>query len=82
MRVLVHMVGDVHQPLHVAYGYYDVTDLVHPKLITNPALAVGKPNDRGGNPLFTPKPSNFMPCGIRSLLKELRRRPIHICWLT
>lgn len=52
MRVLVHMVGDIHQPMHCIAGYFDITDLANPKLITDAAQAVGKPNDRGGNQLY------------------------------
>jgi hypothetical protein len=52
LRILVHLVGDIHQPLHTVAGYYDVTDLQHPKLVSNPAIAKTKPQDRGGNQLF------------------------------
>jgi nuclease S1 len=52
LRLLVHFVGDIHQPLHCGTGFYDLSDLSHPVLITNPHLCSGKPNDRGGNDLF------------------------------
>jgi hypothetical protein len=52
LRVLVHLVGDAHQPLHSAAGYYDVSDRAHPKLVSDPAIAATKPHDRGGNQLF------------------------------
>jgi hypothetical protein len=52
LRLLVHFVGDIHQPLHCGTGFYDLSDLNHPVLITDPHLCVGKPNDRGGNDLF------------------------------
>ena len=53
--VVVHLVGDVHQPLHTVAGYFDVTDQANPKLITDPKAAMGKPHDRGGNQLFYTK---------------------------
>jgi hypothetical protein len=52
LRVLVHLVGDIHQPLHTVSGYFDLTDLANPKLITDAKAAVGKPHDRGGNQLY------------------------------
>ena len=52
LRLLVHFVGDIHQPLHCGTGFYDLSDLRHPVLITDPRLCAGKPNDRGGNDLF------------------------------
>lgn len=52
LRLLVHFVGDIHQPLHCGTGFYDLSDLSHPVLITDPHLCTGKPNDRGGNDLF------------------------------
>jgi hypothetical protein len=52
LRLLVHFVGDIHQPLHCGTGFYDLTDLSHPVLITDPKECSGKPNDRGGNDLF------------------------------
>jgi hypothetical protein len=52
LRLLVHFVGDIHQPLHCGTGFYDLSDLDHPVLITDPKEGSGKPNDRGGNDLF------------------------------
>ena len=52
LRLLVHLVGDIHQPLHCGTGFYDLADLKHPVLIRDPRLCSGKPNDRGGNDLF------------------------------
>ena len=52
LRLLVHFVGDIHQPLHCGTGFYDLSDLDHPVLITDPKQCSGKPNDRGGNDLF------------------------------
>src|SRR5437764_574308 len=52
LRVLFHMVGDIHQPLHVGTGYFSVDDNDKVELITDPAKAAGKPDDVGGNDLF------------------------------
>lgn len=58
LRWLLHLVGDIHQPLHVTSGYYSSSsNLSHPKLITDPveALTPGVVGDRGGNGLlFSP----------------------------
>jgi len=52
LRLLVHLIGDLHQPLHCGTGFYDLADLSHPVLITDPKQCRGQPNDRGGNDLF------------------------------
>jgi hypothetical protein len=56
LRWLIHLVGDVHQPLHVATGYYRTRhqDLPNPVLIESPhdARQVGVLGDRGGNDLL------------------------------
>ncbi|MDF0642811.1 MAG: S1/P1 nuclease [Nitrospira sp.] len=56
LRWLIHLVGDVHQPLHVTTGYYRTMhqDLPNPVLIENPhdARQVGVLSDRGGNDLL------------------------------
>ena len=52
LRLLVHFVGDIHQPLHCGTGYYRFAETSAPQLITAPEEAIGKPNDRGGNLLF------------------------------
>jgi hypothetical protein len=52
LRLLVHFVGDIHQPLHCGCGFYDLSDPNHLQIITDPAEAYGKTDDRGGNDLF------------------------------
>jgi hypothetical protein len=52
LRLLVHLVGDIHQPLHCGTGFYSFSETSIPQLITAPAEAFHKPNDRGGNLLF------------------------------
>jgi S1/P1 Nuclease len=55
LRIIVHLVGDIHQPLHTVSGYYNLTDPEHPQLISDSTVALGKPQDRGGNQLFYTK---------------------------
>ena len=62
LRWIVHLVGDLHQPLHITSGYYDPQgDLADPKIITDPtaASANGIINDRGGNGLLFTKSNNL-----------------------
>jgi S1/P1 Nuclease len=52
LRLLVHFVGDIHQPLHCGTGFYSFSATGDPHLITAPEEASGQLNDRGGNLLF------------------------------
>jgi S1/P1 Nuclease len=52
LRLLVHFVGDIHQPLHCGTGFYVFPGAGGLQLITTPVEASGQPNDRGGNLLF------------------------------
>jgi hypothetical protein len=52
LRLLVHFVGDLHQPLHAANGYFDLSDPAAPRLMTDPARIDQATGDRGGNSLF------------------------------
>ena len=52
LRLLIHFLADIHQPLHCGTGYYSFDRFGAVHLISFPAEAVGKPNDRGGNLLF------------------------------
>jgi hypothetical protein len=52
LRLLVHLVGDIHQPLHCATGYYQLRAPGSIQLIKDPESAFGLPNDRGGNDLY------------------------------
>jgi len=52
LRLLVHFVGDIHQPLHCGTGFYSFTDGLTAHVLTVSAEAFGKPSDRGGNLLF------------------------------
>ena len=55
LRILVHLVADVHQPFHTISGYFDCTDPTQPKLVSDPIRAQKLPGDRGGNQLFYTK---------------------------
>jgi len=56
LRWLLHLVEDIHQPLHVASGYYSTVPnaMQHPKRIDNPVAVWEQQakNDRGGNVLL------------------------------
>lgn len=52
LRWLVHLLGDLHQPLHVGSGYYRFDEQHRAHLITDPQQAAGKDGDHGGNLLF------------------------------
>ena len=52
LRLLVHFVGDIHQPLHCGTGFYTFSESGSPQLEVEPESAFGKPNDRGGNLLY------------------------------
>ncbi|HWN10288.1 MAG TPA: S1/P1 nuclease [Pyrinomonadaceae bacterium] len=54
LKLLVHLVGDIHQPLHVGAGYIDAgADNAAGNIIRNPAEIRRKnlPHDKGGNDL-------------------------------
>ena len=64
VRVIVHLVGDIHQPMHVTTGYYDTTKAsfkTKPVRIDEPTQAVkgGVLGDRGGNGLSFSKSSEL-----------------------
>lgn len=52
LLMLVHFVGDEHQPLHVGNGFFEVGADGSVKLVTDPVTAKELPNDKGGNALF------------------------------
>lgn len=59
LRWLVHLVGDVHQPMHVGCGFIDTTGNV-PTLVSDPQAIRQKrlEHDRGGNSLILPVSGN------------------------
>jgi len=50
--MIIHLVGDLHQPLHTANGYFVVNPDSSVQLVTDPAAAKELPNDKGGNTDF------------------------------
>lgn len=53
LRYLVHLVGDVHQPLHTTFEIWNVKDPLHPKMEKpTPTPAKGDLFDGGGNDLY------------------------------
>jgi hypothetical protein len=55
LRWLTHLVGDLHQPMHLGCGYLDES-VEPPRLVGDPALARGLRSDRGGNDLLLSTP--------------------------
>ncbi|MBI3880627.1 MAG: S1/P1 nuclease [Verrucomicrobia bacterium] len=51
LRWLIHLTGDIHQPLHVGCGYVTRDDNDQAHLFTAPADCTGKSSDEGGNML-------------------------------
>jgi len=51
LEFLVHLVGDIHQPLHCGCGYYEIQGR-QVALITDPEKAFRHPTDKGGNDLI------------------------------
>ncbi len=49
LRVLIHLVEDLHQPLHVGTGYFDFRNPHTPKLIAVPGERTASHGDLGGN---------------------------------
>lgn len=50
--MLVHFVGDEHQPLHVGNGFFETGPDGSVKLVVDPVATKGLPNDKGGNADF------------------------------
>lgn len=59
LKVLVHLVGDLHQPLHTISGYYDVKDARRPRLLRLGEATANSATDAGGNGLFFSKSQNL-----------------------
>lgn len=60
LRLVVHLVGDVHQPIHVGCGYID-TSSDPARLVLDPQMAAAKglDHDRGGGRLMLPAGGNL-----------------------
>ncbi len=50
--MLVHFVGDLHQPMHIGNGFFTAGADGRAVLVTDPAATKGVPNDKGGNADF------------------------------
>jgi subtilisin family serine protease len=59
LRWIIHLVGDVHQPIHVGCGFVSTTDSV-PQLVRDPQRIIQNnlSHDRGGNNLVLPVSGN------------------------
>ena len=59
LRLLVHLIGDLHQPVHVACGYVDES-VDPPVLVTDPDVIVqeGFEDDQGGGHILLPIGNN------------------------
>jgi hypothetical protein len=55
---LIHLVGDLHQPLHMGEGFYS-SNGTKVSLVTNPANAHGLKDDLGGNNLYYTSSEQF-----------------------
>jgi hypothetical protein len=59
LLVVMHLVGDIHQPLHCITGYYDTNNLSHPVLLADVADPKTATEDRGGNQLYYTQSEEF-----------------------
>ena len=71
LRFLVHLVGDIHQPLHVGTGYYQFGANDQVFLIKDPTAALGKIHDVGGNDLFFSKSGELHALWDTGLVEQL-----------
>ncbi|MDQ2854859.1 MAG: S1/P1 nuclease [Acidobacteriota bacterium] len=74
LRMLVHLVGDLHQPLHVGSGYINVNGPNHSIVIaTDPALILQRhfPKDLGANLLMIDRQKNLHSFWDGDLVKAL-----------
>jgi hypothetical protein len=62
LRTVVHLVGDIHQPLHCITGFYDITNKKKPKLLDDVPDPKTATQDRGGNQLMYTKSENLHHC--------------------
>lgn len=53
LKMLIHLVGDIHQPFHVACRYYRLGPVGPNTVVTDPAIVASEnlPDDRGANNL-------------------------------
>ncbi|MES1242899.1 MAG: S1/P1 nuclease [Acidobacteriota bacterium] len=78
LRWLSHLVGDVHQPVHVGCGYIANAETNQARLVTAPGTAVGLPSDRGGGKLLLPTGDNLHGFWDSKLGPDLVPNAIHV----
>ncbi len=54
LRWLTHLIGDLHQPLHIGCGYIKKPRTNQARLVFDPQAVVGLSSDRGGGALHLP----------------------------
>lgn len=54
LRWLTHLIGDLHQPVHIGCGYIANPKTNQARLVTSPDVAIGLASDRGGGDLVLP----------------------------
>lgn len=59
LKFVVHLTGDIHQPLHTTCGYFDFSDPEHVKLVTDLNKIDPKNGDEGGNLLVYGERNNL-----------------------
>jgi hypothetical protein len=59
LRWLAHLMGDLHQPVHIGCGYIANARTAGATLVSAPEQAIGLPSDRGGNDLQLPVGGNL-----------------------
>jgi hypothetical protein len=75
LRWLVHLVGDIHQPLHVGCGFYRFEPDGKVLLMSEPDEAAGLPHDRGGNLLRYEGNRGLHGCWDVNLVDEIDASP-------
>ncbi|HMJ64135.1 MAG TPA: S1/P1 nuclease [Candidatus Binatia bacterium] len=75
LRWLIHLVGDIHQPLHVSCGYYRFRSDGGIVLLWQPSEAVSHPHDLGGNILRFTASQNLHAYWDSDLVDVIDRSP-------
>jgi S1/P1 Nuclease len=77
LRAVIHLVGDIHQPLHCVTGFFDLSNLQSPKLLAAEQVAdpVHTDEDRGGNQLFYTKTLELHALWDSGLPQPVAKRP-------
>ncbi len=70
LKLLVHFVGDLHQPLHASTGYFNLSNPAAPKLVTDPKAVDERTGDHGGNSLYYTKSGELHALWDTALVKK------------